>query len=65
MKRSKKITPKMTFGEAISINPKAAKILFKHGMLCGSCPMAMLETIEQGAKIHKVDLKKLLKELNK
>jgi len=65
MKKNKKITEKMTFAEVISSNPDAAEILFKKGMLCGCCPMSMMETIEQGAKIHKVNLKNLLKELNK
>ncbi|MEM4331085.1 MAG: DUF1858 domain-containing protein [Candidatus Pacearchaeota archaeon] len=66
MKKNKKnkIRKDMTFGEAISLNPKAAEIFYKKGMMCGCCPMAMMETIEQGAKLHKVNLNKLLKELN-
>lgn len=64
--REKKIiTEKTTFGEAISINRNAARILAEHQMFCGCCPMAMMETIEQGARVHGVDIKKLLKELNK
>lgn len=63
--KNKKISPDMTFAEAISINPRAAKIFLKNGMLCGCCPMAMMETIKEGAKHHKINLKKLLEELNK
>ncbi|MEM4181943.1 MAG: DUF1858 domain-containing protein [Candidatus Pacearchaeota archaeon] len=65
MKKNKKITAKTTFAEAILINKKAGRILSRYGMLCGGCPMAMMETIEQGAKVHNINLKKLLEELNK
>ncbi len=60
-----KITGKTTFGEAISINPKAGRILAERQMFCGCCPMAMMETVEQGAKVHGVNVKELLRELNK
>jgi hybrid cluster-associated redox disulfide protein len=65
--RKKKIEIKkdMTFGEAISLNQKTAKVLAENGMFCGCCPMAMMETIEQGANAHGVDVKKLLKKINK
>jgi hybrid cluster-associated redox disulfide protein len=34
------------------------------GMGCGGCQFAMMETIEQGAIVHGLDVKKVLKELN-
>ena len=61
----KKITKKMTFGELVEKYPKAAKKLAEKGMMCCGCPMAMMETIEQGALGHGVDADKLVKELNK
>jgi hybrid cluster-associated redox disulfide protein len=64
-KTKKEILPETTFGEAISMNPKAAKVLAEEEMFCGCCPMAMMETIEQGAKAHGKDISKLLKKLNK
>lgn len=63
--KRREITGKTTFGEAISINSKAGKVLAERQMFCGCCPMAMMETIEQGAKAHGVDVKELLKELNR
>ncbi|MEM4719580.1 MAG: DUF1858 domain-containing protein [Candidatus Pacearchaeota archaeon] len=63
-KNKKRITEKMTLYEAININEKAAEIFMKYGMLCGCCSMSSLETIEEGAKLHNINLKKLLKELN-
>jgi len=64
----KKITKDMTIGEVISSNPKAADILTKAGFGCVTCPMAAMETLEQGAVSHGMDKKELdalLKELNK
>lgn len=60
-----KIKAEMSFGEAIHLKPFVARILAEEGMFCGGCPMAMMETIEQGAEVHGVDLDKLLKKLNK
>jgi len=45
--------------------PKTAEVFFKQGMSCVGCPMAMQETIEQGALAHGLDPNKLIKELNK
>ncbi len=63
--KTKEITKNMTFGEAISKNPAAARILAEEGMFCGGCPMAMMETIEQGAMAHGVEVDKLIKKINK
>ena len=60
----KKITKDMTFGELLEFDSKAGAKLAERGLFCGGCPMAQLETIEQGAKAHGIDPEKLLKELN-
>jgi hybrid cluster-associated redox disulfide protein len=59
-----KIKKNMTFAEVIQNNPDVARKLAEKGMFCGGCPMAMFETIDQGAMAHGVDVNKLLKELN-
>jgi hybrid cluster-associated redox disulfide protein len=64
-KPTKKIKKDMTFYELIQSDPEAAQILAERGMFCGGCPMAMMETVEQGARAHGVDPKKLIQELNK
>jgi len=55
----------MTFSEVLSIRPDAAELLAEEGMFCGGCPMAMMETIEEGAAAHGIDIDKLLEELNR
>jgi hybrid cluster-associated redox disulfide protein len=59
-----KIKKDLTFYELINEFPKAAEFLMEKGLMCGGCPMAQLETIEQGALAHGLDPKKLIKELN-
>ncbi len=64
-KPKKKITKKMTFAELIEASPQAATKLAEQGLFCGGCPMAQLETIEQGAMGHGLDPDELIKQLNK
>ncbi len=59
-----KITKDMVIGEIVEKYPDTAEILLKHGLSCLGCMMAMMETLEQGAKSHGIDLDNLLKELN-
>ena len=60
-----KITKEMTFNEVIKKNPEAIEILLKKGMHCIGCPMAQMESLEQGALAHGLNPDKLVKELNK
>ena len=62
--KMKKITKKTKFSE-IMRDEKAAKILMEKGMHCFGCPMAMSETLEQGAEAHGLDADALVKEINK
>lgn len=58
------ITKDMTIGQVIRENPSAVPVFIKNGLTCVGCPMASMETLEQGAVSHGIDLDKLLKELN-
>jgi hybrid cluster-associated redox disulfide protein len=55
----------MTFAEIMNIDKKAGYKLAERGMFCGGCPMAMMETLEQGAMAHGMNPDELVKELNK
>jgi hybrid cluster-associated redox disulfide protein len=59
-----KITKDLTFYELINEFPKAGEFLMERGLMCGGCPMAQLETIEQGAMAHGLKPDELIKELN-
>jgi len=63
-----KITKKTKMSELLQKKPEAAEILFKAGLSCVGCPMAMQETIEQGCLAHgmsKKEIDKLIEKLNK
>ena len=59
------ITKKMTIGEVIKEYPKTVFVFIDYGLHCVGCPMAEPETIEEAAKLHRINLKKFLKDLNK
>ena len=63
----KKITKKTKMNEIISENPDAIEILFNAGMGCVGCPMAQMESLEEGCLAHGIDEKeidKLVKKIN-
>jgi hybrid cluster-associated redox disulfide protein len=45
--------------------PEAAEILMSFGMGCVGCPSAQMETLEEAAAVHGMNLDNLLAELNK
>jgi hybrid cluster-associated redox disulfide protein len=68
MKKKTKITKEMTISEVIKKYPKSVFVFIDYGLHCVGCPMASgesSETIEEAAKLHRIDLKKFLRDLNK
>jgi hybrid cluster-associated redox disulfide protein len=59
------ITKDMTIGEIARLYPQTLEIFNKFGLDCFECQMAELEKLEHGAGVHKVDVDKLLEELNR
>lgn len=64
MKKNNKITKDFTIGEVLSINENAPAILMGFGMHCFSCPMSQMETLEEAAEAHEIDVELLLEKLN-
>jgi len=58
------ITRKTSIIELLRSHPMARDIFARHGMGCIGCMGAATETIENGAKMHDIDIEALLKELN-
>jgi hybrid cluster-associated redox disulfide protein len=59
------ITKDMTIREVIMAKLEAAEILMSFGMGCVGCPSAQMETLEEAAAVHGMNLDNLLAELNK
>ena len=60
-----KITKNMTMGEIVQKYPETVDVMIKHGLHCVGCHLAAMETVEQGAIGHGIDLDELLKDMNK
>jgi len=65
MKSRRKVSKTMTIGQVIKKYPRAAFVFLDYGLHCFRCPMAMPETIEEAAELHRLNLKNFLKDLNK
>lgn len=59
-----KITKSTTIGEALEINPNAEVILQGFGMHCVHCPVSQMETLEEAAVVHGVDVGAMVDKLN-
>ncbi|MCK5762763.1 MAG: DUF1858 domain-containing protein [Clostridiales bacterium] len=57
-------TKDMTINEVLHANRALAGIFMQHGMMCIGCPSATMESLEQAAAVHGINLELLLKDLN-
>lgn len=58
------ITKSTPIIDALRSHPQACEIFTRHGMGCIGCMGSMTETIENGARMHDIDIEALLAELN-
>lgn len=58
------VTRDMLISEILNVRADAARILMANGMGCLGCPSSQMETLEEAANVHGLDVEKLLKELN-
>lgn len=54
----------MSVSEVLLMGEKYEKIFEKYLLACAGCPGADMETLEQAAEGHGLDLDKLLEDLN-
>ena len=59
-----KITKEMTIGEIIRINEGLIPVLMAGGMHCVGCPSAQMESLEEAAMVHGIEVDLLLTRLN-
>jgi hybrid cluster-associated redox disulfide protein len=55
----------MTIEEVIRRHPETIPVFRKFGLDCMECQIAAFEAVEHGAGVHRVDVEKLMDELNK
>ena len=52
-------------GEIVEKYPEKVDVLLSAGMHCIGCPASQAETLEEACMVHGIDVKDLLKEINK
>ena len=63
-KSVKEFSKNMTIGQILKTNPNLEEVFLGFGMHCVACPVSQMETVEEAAAVHGVDLEFLLKKLN-
>lgn len=58
------ITKDTPLVQVLRAHPQVREIFAKHGMGCIGCLGSAEETMEKAAKMHDINLNKLLKEIN-
>jgi hybrid cluster-associated redox disulfide protein len=64
-RKKSKISKEMSFAEILQKYPETVDILLKEGMSCVGCPLAMQESLQEGAIAHGINPEKLVNKLNK
>lgn len=59
------VSKDMLIGELIRKKPEAIETLMRFGMGCVGCPSSQMESLEEAAMVHGLDLDRLMTELNK
>ncbi len=64
MKKKAKIKKTMTIDKVLSIDENLTSVLLGFGLHCFGCPMSRMETLEQAAMVHGVDVDIMVEKLN-
>lgn len=59
------ITKEMLIREILQQRSDAAEILMSHGLGCVGCPGAQMESLEEAAAVHGLNVDDLVEALNK
>lgn len=59
------ITKDTLIGDIIKEKPEAVETLMSFGLACVGCPGSQLESVEQAAQVHGIDVDALITALNK
>ena len=57
------ISKNTTIGELLQTNPEVAPILMEIGMHCLGCPSSQMESLEEAAMVHGMDINDLMSKI--
>ena len=58
------ITKDMTIGEILMKDQNVVPVLLEAGMHCLGCPASQMETLEEAAAVHGIDIDELMAKIN-
>lgn len=58
------ITKDMTIGEILVKDQNVVPVLLEAGMHCLGCPASQMETLEEAATVHGIDIDELMAKIN-
>ena len=58
------ITKDMTIGEILVKDQNVVPVLLEAGMHCLGCPASQMETLEEAAAVHGIDIDELMEQFN-
>ena len=58
------ITKDMTIGEILVNDQNVVPVLLEAGMHCLGCPASQMETLEEAAAVHGIDIDELMAKIN-
>lgn len=64
MKKKTTVSKTTQIGEVLSLNPNVKEILLGFGLHCFGCPMSQMETLEEAAAVHGVDVELMIEKIN-
>lgn len=64
MKKKVVIKKTMTIGEVLRLDENLAEVLLGFGMHCFGCPVSQMESLEDAAAVHGVDIDLMIEKLN-
>lgn len=59
-----KVTKSMLIGQLLKLNQDIAGVLMRAGMHCIGCPSAQMESLEEAALVHGIDVDILVQQIN-
>ncbi len=59
-----KVTKQTLIGELLQLDPNTAAVLMRAGMHCIGCPSSQMESLEEAAMVHGMDVDILVQQLN-
>lgn len=58
------VSKDMLIGELLRVDPNVAPILMRAGMRCLGCPSSQMESLEEAAMVHGLDVNVLVAQIN-